>query len=175
MLLTVFSFGVILTIIPDKSKHLGLENKGVFFTVFTLASLLVRFVAGRASDRYGRQEVLLFACFLYAVGMFVIGISDTIIVFYIGAIIFGFGTGMNSPTVFAWATDLVSPKYRGKAMATVFIALELGIMMGAFFSGLIYDNKAENFTKTFWTGGFVSLLAFGLLLFFISRKKKAHA
>ena len=30
MMLTVFSFGTILTLIPDMSKHLGIMNKGMF-------------------------------------------------------------------------------------------------------------------------------------------------
>lgn len=172
MLFTVFSFGIILTIIPDLSVHLGMKNKGTFFTVFTLSSLAVRFVAGRASDKFGRQEVLLIASLIYVVGMFVIGSAESQLTFFVGAVIFGVATGMNSPTLFAWTADLAKNENRGKAMATVFIALEVGIMLGAFLSGFIYNNNPDNFDITFWTGGFCALIAFGLLLFFIVKKKE---
>jgi len=175
MMLTVFSFGIILTIIPDFSEYLGMENKGTFFTVFTLASLSVRFFAGKASDIYGREEVLLFSALAYAAGMFVIGMAESQLMFFTGAVIFGLGTGMNSPTIFAWATDLSKAEYRGRAMATVFIALEVGIMFGAFFSGLIYDNNPNNFTLTFCTGGFIALLSFCVLLVLIILKRKKYA
>ena len=34
---TYLSFGVILTLIPDWSDHLGIINKGTFFIAFTIA------------------------------------------------------------------------------------------------------------------------------------------
>lgn len=170
MALTVFSFGIVLTIIPDLSAHLGMKNKGVYFTVFTISSLAIRIFAGKASDKYGREKVLMISALLYAIGMFVTGIADDVIVLLTGAVIFGLGTGMNSPTIFAWATDLSKDENRGKAMATVFIALELGIMLGALSSGFIYANKSENFPITFWTGGFLALIAFLFLLIKLVRK-----
>lgn len=164
MFFMVFSYGIVLTIIPDMSEYLGLKNKGVFFVVFTLSSLLVRVVAGRVSDKYGRERVLMAAALLYAAGMFVVGMADNIVVLLTGAVLFGFGTGINSPTIMAWAADLSASENRGKAMATAFIALELGIMLGAASSGWIYGNKSENFMITFWTGGCFALIAFFYLL-----------
>ncbi|MTI22193.1 MFS transporter [Fulvivirga sp. RKSG066] len=183
MVLNTFSFGIMLTIVPDLTKHIGIMdqgipfvNKGVAFLIFTVASLFVRLAAGRASDVYGREPILLISSLLYATGMFVVGAADSITLFLIGNVIFGIATGMNSPTIFAWATDLSHPEHRGRAMATVFIALEIGIMSGAFLSGLIYDNQPENFAATFWTGGCVALVGFSLLIYFlISNKRRKHA
>ena len=58
VLWSYISYGVILTVISDWSNHLGTSNKGLFFMVFTLSSLLIRFVAGKVSDRYGRTLIL---------------------------------------------------------------------------------------------------------------------
>lgn len=171
MALTVFSFGMVLTIVPDLSAHLGLENKGVYFTVFTVASLAVRILAGKASDKHGRERVLMVSTLLYAAGMFVTGLSHNVTMLLTGAVLFGLGTGMNSPTIFAWTADLSEEKNRGKAMATVFIALELGIMLGALASGWIYGNESDNFLITFWTGGFFALIAFTFLFIKLVRKQ----
>src|SRR5690606_16047974 len=45
-LLYYLTYGVILTLIPDWSGHIGIENKGLFFLAYTVASLAVRFLAG---------------------------------------------------------------------------------------------------------------------------------
>lgn len=47
-------------------------------------------------------------------------------------------TGIISPALNAWTIDLSNPSYRGKALATMYIALEAGIGLGALFSGWIY-------------------------------------
>ena len=52
VLFSYISYGVILTVISDWSKHLGTSNKGLFFMVFTLSSLLIRFVAGKVRDTF---------------------------------------------------------------------------------------------------------------------------
>jgi MFS family permease len=49
--LTYFSYGAILTIIPDFSAFLGISNKGLFFTFFTASSIGIRLLAGKVSDR----------------------------------------------------------------------------------------------------------------------------
>lgn len=171
MAFTVFSFGIILTVIPDFSVYLGLENKGVFFTVFTVSSLAVRIVAGKVSDKYGREAVLIVSSSLYILGMLIIGLSTNLWIFFSGAIVFGFATGMNSPTLFAWTADLSNEKFRGRAMATVFIALEVGIMMGAIVSGWVYSNRSENFPMTFFTGAILASVALIYLLIRINKKR----
>ncbi len=56
MALSVFSFGLVLTIMPDYSAHLGISNKGLFFAVFVLASLGVRIIAGKISDKNWKSQ-----------------------------------------------------------------------------------------------------------------------
>ncbi|MEQ8474962.1 MFS transporter [Fulvivirga sp.] len=176
MFLTIFSFGIILTVIPDFGVHLGLDksesawlNKGTFMTVFIFASLVVRIFAGKISDKFGREPVLKLAAALYAIGMLTVGFADNITMFFTGAVIYGLAVGMNSPTLFAWTADLSDEKNRGKAMATTFIALEAGIMLGAILSGWTFSNNSENFPITFGMGAGLAVFA---LIYLISRRKK---
>jgi MFS family permease len=57
-------------------------------------------------------------------------------------VIFGIGTGLNSPTLYAWTIDLCHPARRGRGVATMYIALEVGIGIGALLAGWIFDNQA---------------------------------
>ena len=171
MLFSVVSYGVILTIIPDFSEHLGIENKGLFFTSFTLSSLAIRFLAGRASDKYGRVRILKVSTALLVVAMALIGFSSSAVGLLISAAVFGVATGMNSPTIFAWTIDLSHPEHRGRAMATMYIALEAGIGIGALASGWIYANDPSRFPMVFWTGSACAIVAFLYLMLFVKNKK----
>ena len=160
MFLTSFAFGVILTLIPDLSEHIGLKNKGTFFLIFTLASILVRFFAGKASDRFGRVAILKISTLLVAFAMFVIAYADSIASLMVSAVFFGLAAGMNSPTIFAWTVDLAPDIHRGRGLSTMFIALEMGIGMGALISGWIYSNEFENLPTAFISAAGLSVVAF---------------
>ena len=164
MLLTGFSFGTILTIIPDFSEYLGAGNKGDFFTVFTAAALVVRILAGRASDRFGRVIMLKIACLGIGAAMLLLGFSQSLGFFYATAVLFGLTSGISSPTIFAWTIDKSDENHRGRGMATMYIALEIGIGAGALISAAIYDNQSARFLYAFATAGIMALLAFAYLL-----------
>lgn len=170
LLLTTFSFGIVLTITPDLSDQLGLENRGLFFTCFTVASVAVRFFAGKASDKLGRVAVLKVSAFLLAASMFLLSIVDNVVLFVIAAIIFGLSTGMNTPTIFAWTIDLSYEKHRGRGLATMYIALEAGIGLGALISGWIYDNNPQRFFYVYTLGAVLASIALVYLQWGVKRE-----
>ncbi|WP_201979271.1 MFS transporter [Hymenobacter rubidus] len=139
--LCLFPFGAVLTVIPDQSKLLGLPSKGLFYICYTVAALVVRLVAGKASDTYGRVPVLRWSAGVLAVGLAVLVWSPSVPVFLLGAVVFGIGTGLNSPTLYAWTVDLSHPERRGRGVATMYIALEVGIGAGALLAGWIFANQ----------------------------------
>ncbi|MDX5337676.1 MAG: MFS transporter, partial [Cyclobacteriaceae bacterium] len=173
LFLSVFSFGVVLTIIPDFSFYLGIKNKGLFFAVFTLSSLGIRLIAGKTSDRYGRVVVLRVAVVTMIVAMVSVAFAESKLVLLASGVLFGSAVGMYSPTTTAWVVDLSLDKYRGRALATMYIFLESGIGVGALVSGWLYANNPENFRLVFLSSGGMAFLAF-LILFFIKRDQKHH-
>lgn len=138
--MSYISSGVLLTLLPDFTPSIGVENKGTFFMVFTTASLIIRFVAGKASDRYGRTRIIKVGLVLLAVGITLTGFSNNLTEFLAAAIVYGVAAGILSPALNAWTIDMSLPSHRGKAMATMYIALEAGIGLGALFSGWYYQD-----------------------------------
>jgi MFS family permease len=138
--LSYVAYGAILTLIPDWSEHLGIVNKGLFFVVFTVSSLLIRFVAGKASDKYGRIHVINAGLVLLVISLFMVGYADTIFGLMAGSAVYGIASGILSPALNAWTVDMSFPQHRGKAMATMYIALEAGIGIGALLSGWYYQD-----------------------------------
>lgn len=164
MLLTMFSYGIVLTIVPDFSAHLGIQNKGLFFSCFTVASLATRLLAGRASDKYGRVVVLKVSTLVLVIAMLGVAFANSPVTLFAAAALYGMAQGMTSPTLYAWTVDVSHPDYRGRAMSTTYIALEIGIGGSAVLAGWLYGNDAGRFPVVFCLGAALALVAFGYVL-----------
>ena len=162
--LVSFASGTVLTLIPDFSKHLGITNKGLFFGIYTLSSLVIRLVAGKTSDKYGRVTVLMWSSLAMVFSMLLIAQATTPILFWTAAVIYGISWGMNTPTLQAWAVDLSPPEARGRGLATMFIALEAGIGIGAWVSQWLYQNQAARLSQPFYFCAVLAFISFGYLL-----------
>lgn len=148
MVLTTVSFGALLTLIPDYSKHLGLENKGIFFLVTTVSTIGVRIWAGKMSDRIGRIRTAAIGTLFWVISTALLATLD-FNMFFLAAVFVGVATGINSPAIFAWAVDVAQGYKSGRAMATLFLSMELGITIGAFLSAAIYSNQFERLRMVF--------------------------
>lgn len=164
MLLSVCAYGTMLTLIPDFGDQVGIRNKGLLFTYFTISSLLVRLLAGRASDLYGRRKVLIVSVGLLVIAMYLISQGQTPRDLIIGISLYGLSHGMTSPTLLAWATDLSDPEHKGRGVASLYISMEFGIGAGAFVSGLLFNIKPDDFRLPFMACVGLSASAFLVLL-----------
>jgi len=173
-LLSYVSYGAILTVIGDWSKYLGTNNKGLFFMVFTLTSLLIRFVAGKASDRYGRVVILKISLVLLSASLLWIGLASSSFSLMAASALYGVATGMLSPAAYAWTIDLSDPEHRGKAMATMYIALEAGIGLGALLAGWLFIDDISAIPVTFFICTGITLMAL-VYLQFIWKKQKVQS
>ncbi|MFC6097692.1 MFS transporter [Flavobacterium qiangtangense] len=169
--LSYMSYGVILTLIPDWSDHLGIANKGLFFMVFTLASLLIRFVAGKASDKYGRLKLINIGLIFLIISLVVMAFSTSSEGLLLGSAIYGIATGIVSPALNAWTVDMSFPEHRGKAMATMYIALEAGIGLGALISGFIYQDELAKIPMLMYAVSGVTFLSLVYVWYRLKYKK----
>jgi MFS family permease len=170
--LSYIPYGLTLTLIPDWSQSLGVRNKGSFFIYLTLASLFTRFVAGKLADKRGRVWVFQVAMALLVVGMLLIAAARSPWLLMSGAVVYGLASGLASPAASAWTADLSHPQHRGRAMATMFISLELGIGLGAVVAGFIYADKLERVPWLFGAGALAGLTG---LVYLLHYEKAARA
>jgi MFS family permease len=159
MLFNSFSSGVILTLVADQTKLLGIENKGLFFTIYTIASLVIRLFFNKTSDRIGRIPVLMISSAILLVSMLLCASTSSIWIFVLAAILFGFSWGFNTPTLMAWTVDLSHENYRGRAIATTYIALEAGIGIGALVAGYFYKGIVENIAISYYLSAILALFS----------------
>ena len=164
MVLTASCTGVIFVLTPDMSGFLGIENKGFFFGFYVVSTIFVRLFTSSLSDRIGRRETMLIGASLLFVAMILLSRVDSYESFVLAAIVFGLATGVSSPTLFAWTADLSDIKRRGVGAGTLFIALEIGIMLGSSSTILTYDNTKESIENVFLFGILMSFLAIMYLI-----------
>ena len=137
------AFGVFLTITPDFVDALGFKYKGLFNTIIVLSSIFMRFIAGKASDKYGREPLLVFGGSLLLIGMGIMSIATTKELAALGGVIYGLSIGVNMPTIFAWTADLAPKNRVALGLSTMLMALEIGIGGGAFISGTLFASNHE--------------------------------
>ena len=174
MLLSAMCSGMIFVLTPDLSTYLGISNKGFFFGIYVIATILIRLLTSSLSDRIGREKTLLIGCFILVISMLLVGTSNSIVSFIFAAIIFGIATGITSPTMFAWTADLSHEDRRGVGAGTMFIALEFGIMFGALLTLASYDSTKSTIFLTFLIGAIMATIACIYLIVIIARKQKVN-
>lgn len=171
-LFSYVSYGVIITLIPDWTNHIGIQNKGIFFMIFTTSSLMIRFLAGKVSDQYGRKPILKVSLLILCISLISLGTWQTTTGFVSGAVMYGIATGMLSPAISAWTIDLSDHDKRGLSIATMYIALEAGIGLGAFFAGWFFKDIILRVPYIFYGAACINALAIIYLLFHKSLPKK---
>ena len=179
MFLVCISLGSILTVMADFTLALGYENKGLFLSIYIGVSLLFRLISGRVSDLLGRawstaigtfSQVLSMAILMYMAWELdhelQLGCNSCSRMgfgwFGLSAILYGIGQGFNAPSLFAWASDTADAQHRGRAMAMLFMFLEMGIIAGGLTANYFIEGASWNYPGIFAVsaGGFAA----GLLL-----------
>lgn len=161
--LTYFGLGVILTIVADQCEFMGIKNKGIFFTSFTVCSILSRLVAGQISDRFGRIEVIVISIFCLVCSNVFMAMATTPVLLISATGCIGFSLGIAAPALFAWTIDRSDVSRRGMAMGTMYIGLEVAIGLGALISAAIYANNPANFDVAFYVTAGITSIAFYFL------------
>lgn len=171
MFLSANVAGFYFLLVPDFSEHLGIENKGLFFGVNVGIVVVTRFISGRFVDLWGARKNLYISLSVLALGCIVTGTATSSAHFLISSLVYGFGAAIGSPAIMAWTADLADPKYKGRGMATMFIALEVGFLSGNFLAQQFYDNNPNQFLNAFIAAAILSGL--GVLYLFLTRRRPA--
>ena len=175
MLLTAISSGLIFVLTPDYSTYLGIANKGYFFGIYVLSTIGIRLVFSSLSDRIGRRETMVIGCSLLVLSMVLLGFTDDVWSYSFAAAIFGLATGISSPTLFAWTADLSLTHRRGTGSGTLFIALEIGILIGSGLTFLFYKNTIESARHCLFIAAGFGVIALLILLVQIRSAKSINA
>jgi MFS family permease len=168
MLLVCIPLGALLTAMPDFTKQLGYDNKGIFLTVYISSSLLVRVFSGKLSDRLGSAAGIAIGSAFQMVALLLLFYQSA---FFVAAFLYGVGQGFNAPSLFAWAGSVSTPETRGRALSMLFMALEIGVIIGGVGTGWILNLSKNSYHLVF---GFCAIASLMALAFSGAQHKKAR-
>lgn len=166
MLLITVCTGFYMLLIPDITQELKIDNNGLFFFTHMLSSLVVRYLAGRLSDRIGRRKSLVIGIAIFGLATLLMTVVETKALFLFCGFVYGVGTGIISPTLMAWTTDLSHPNKKGRGLATMWMGLEFGLMIGAFGGMFLYKNDPKNFPMIF---GIAVVILTSILIYLLTQ------
>ena len=136
----LIGFGMVIPLLPFYANTQPFNASpleiGFLVASYSVMQFIFSPVLGRLSDRYGRRPVLFISLLGSAVGYFVIGLANTIILVFIGRIIGGI-TGGNISTAQAYIADVTSKKDRAKGMGLFGAAFGLGFIFGPGIAGVL--------------------------------------
>lgn len=164
ILLTALTHGGVMFYLPIFLKERLEINVGLFFAIYGLAALIVRFFAGKLSDRWGRGPVLVMAMFCLITGVLIL--SQIMVTWHmiISAILYGMGFGSYQPTLSALVADNTTEETRGKIFSFYYGGFDLGISLAGFILGWIAEHLGIQTMLMISSG-----IAFTALLIFITQ------
>ncbi len=171
MVLTAPCSGFLFVLTPDISENLGIEMKGLYLGIYAIPTILIRLFYGRFFENVKRELAMIIACCFLLLSILLLLYTNNISCFISSALIFGIATGISSPTLFAWTADLSPKNRRGVGAGTVFIALELGVMIGSASTLLFYNGSSDSIQNSLFVG---ITLVISALIYLSYRLKSAN-
>lgn len=133
--LFAISFSSPTTFLATFAAQRGIADFSLYFTLWGISGVLVRFLGGKWGDRVGQRRVLIPGFALYAAGLAVIHFSGSTTALAFAGILSGCAHGMSFPAVTSMAHALAPPEYSGSAMALATGMMDLASAVNAFLIG----------------------------------------
>lgn len=134
----LFSFGVIIPILPYYAKNLGANafHWSWVMAIYSIMQLLFAPFWGNLSDKYGRRKIFLISIGLGATSMLLSGMANTLFLLFLTRMFAGIFAA-NISTAIAYISDNTDEENRSKAMGIIGAAFGVGFILGPAAGGLL--------------------------------------
>ncbi|NLY27817.1 MAG: MFS transporter [Alcaligenaceae bacterium] len=130
-----------------------------------------RLVSGWISDHIGGLRTLLLGSLLQGVALFMFLGSDSLVSLYLVSALFGLFQGGIVPAYALIVREFFSTKEAGGRVGTVLMSTLLGMALGGWLSGALYDLTGS-YTAAFVNGIAWNFLNVGIMLFLLHRARR---
>ena len=139
MLFITMAYACIPSFLAIYGELLSIDNIGLYFTVYAIAILVLRFSTSGLADKLGYRKVLVTSLICFMVTFVLFGSARTLPVFIIAAIFSGLGYGLTLPNIQALCMTSVPSDRRGVASNTMYLGQDLGQSIGPSIAGALID------------------------------------
>jgi sugar porter (SP) family MFS transporter len=161
-----FDLAIIVGAGPFLVQHFGLGDLGLGWAYSSLlfGCVLGSVAAGRLTDYYGRQKLLLFVALLFLITSVATGIAPTFALFIAARFAGGVAVGGVSVLSPMYIAEVSPPGIRGRMGATYQLSITAGILSSYCINYCLRNEGAWNWRWMFITGALPSVLFFVTLL-----------
>ena len=156
-------FGILSFVLPIYGKEIGADavQIGLFFSAFSLMTVLLRPIVGAGLDRYGRRPFFLVGLAGYGATMFAFAFSNQVLVILVARTFQGIASAFLWLAARAITADVAGADERGRAFGGVDQSSMQGALLGTFigFSVLMPLGIGNGWRPLFIGYGVVSLIA----------------
>lgn len=140
-LIGLFSFGngIISYYLINFGEVRGIANIVLFFTVYSVAMLIMKPFVGKLQDARGIRVILIPAFLIYAVGMVLLANAYSLTPVLIAAVFKAIGQGNGSPAIQAESVKKLGLERNGVAISTCLIGQDLGNALGPIFASYVVN------------------------------------
>lgn len=138
--ITMIAYGGLLSFIALFGHEIGIQNSSLYFLIFSIGIGAARITAGKVFDKNGPRKLITICMLLLITGFPLLAVAKSPMLFYLSAIIIGFGNGVIFPTFQSMITNLADATHRGAANSTLYTAIDLGMGVGMIMAGLIAQH-----------------------------------
>lgn len=170
MFFVTASYGAIIGFIAIYGAQRGIENIGLFFTIYAIAVMIFRPVAGKIIDKYGYTYIMMPGLILLTVALFILSKSMQLQGFLCSAFLYGVAFGAVQSCLQTIAIVKAPPGRKGAANATFFTGFDAGIGFGSVIGGMIASSFG--YSRMYQFFGSVMIVAFLIYAVFNFKEKK---
>ncbi len=159
--ITMITYGGLLSFIALYGREIGIRNSSLYFLIFSIGIAAARLTSGKEFDRHGPRRIITLCLGLLIIGFPLLALAKNELLFYVSAIVIGFGNGVIFPTFSSMVNNLADTTHRGAANSTLYTAVDLGMGLGMIMAGII--AQYISLSAIFWIS---SLACMAGLIFF---------
>jgi len=170
--ITMIAYGGLLSFIALYGREIGIQNASLYFLIFSVGIASARLTAGKVFDKKGPRKIITLCLILLIIGFPLLALAKGAVLFYISAIIIGFGNGVIFPTFQSMVNNLAESKHRGAANSTLYTAVDLGMGLGMIMAGLIAQQIS--ISAIFWINALICVAGLMFFRFFVLKFYENH-
>jgi MFS family permease len=132
-----FGYGGVTSYIALLARERKVMPESLFFTVFALATVVVRVFMSRLGDRYGHKVLLYPALVATPIAFLLLAYVDSRTEMIVAGTLFGAGMGAAFPAFMNFVMTHTDERRRGRTFGSVIWAFDTGIGLGSIVMGAI--------------------------------------
>jgi MFS family permease len=131
------SYGLINAFVILYGQQMQIRQMGLFFTVYAAAVLVFRPMTGKMMERFTIGHIVISGGVLLMIGFITVSMADSLFSMLCASVLFGVGNGVTLPALQACALQSVPASRRGVASGTIYMGMDLGLVLGPAIGGVI--------------------------------------